>query len=803
MMKKICNLLLIILVTSLLVPTRVSAQENCLAKFVTAYKKIQKKVVNNQLILSNIDERLVKNPIFVVDVSTINPDGHVETQPKKVLNQSTVTIDLPEGYYSLIYAIRFNYAGNDPNDVLYEVPTYIVQSGLSSCGGEEEIRSQLTQTIVFRTWTIGQTGMPLDSYELPNSSVDTSNWKIARYSDIPSAGYWFATLRNKIAYRNFFGELDSYDGNNIVKTLKDEKQVLQCTEDQMKINTKSYVKQKLMASYTGENDGKDGKRGHADLYCMEVLSISYNRPIALTAGLGFAYDIKVETKAQCEIANLELPTAPPIVPPQAVCQGSTGDIPTAGPNDSFDNCVNSCDGGKYTQSCINSCYQKVYSRNIGQALLTYGNKKIQPTRIDSEYRNGVTVTYDWENPQMQASFEANPDRYLDYMAFACARYNDCNYNDHVDGFPRAVNSDGSVCQQICHWETGGSGTVSTAQEAQEILNKRIKNLKAWVESQADYVMNEKEGDSEYKATITNNTTDKKTNNTTELKTRIKYSERVNEVKTGTGSIAVSDITYQFPQAYREQTSGRVEYKSIASSKVPFKDRLVYGGHNFYTALNSLTTNEEWWGWRTQFDQGNVDASKVPNAKDPDNIDTTLTNLGFFSWGFDVNCFYALSGPGFYNNGLNFVFRPIDLTNVHHGRAPRWNWSESAKKLAGPSNEAELKISKKPYIIDPIALTKDIQKKNYNIYDMGDNTGETPDYTLDLTASTMRKIRSYNASKKQNYLDKDLNCDKRTETGILICKSKFLDDSGFVTRDTAQIGCNNYDPYSKQCAMIME
>lgn len=39
----------------------------------------------------------------------------------------------------------------------------------------------------------------------------------------------------------------------------------------------------------------------------------------------------------------------------------------AGPNDSFDSCVKSCDGGEYTQSCINKCYTQIYGNSSSKS----------------------------------------------------------------------------------------------------------------------------------------------------------------------------------------------------------------------------------------------------------------------------------------------------------------------------------------------------------------------------------------------------------------------------------------------------
>lgn len=806
MKKNFRKYLLLIMALFLWLPKEAKAQgENCLNRANGLITKIRININQTSVSFTNVDEVFSQQGnLLVADISILKSNGAIDKETKIPINRNDITVDLggryDKGSDGIIVTIRYNYVGDNYNDISTDVPNYLINGNLGGKCDYDAIWQGIhakSNSLNFRDYG-GESAV----YQPSGGELNLDE---LRASTLQYDGN-FAILRNRIA-REFFGTLDSFNGVTPGANQRNAKQILQCTKEQNDVRKASYLQQKKVASYSYRDD-YSGSTGKASLYCMEVIEVTYNRPIALTAGLGFGYDITVRTKAECEVDIEEVPTAPEVCVSKLSCDGVNGSTASAGPNEEFDSCVQACDGGKYTQKCINQCYDQVYgSKN---KLLTYQNRySIVRPIVES---SGAGWTFDissCKDPQTLQSLEYYWDTWYRPKFENVGGNYICMHNT-ASGDAEIIGVVG--CGYKCGWSSCPKGSVSPGKD-QEILAERNQKFIDWINNQKQAVENyynakkdAADNYSTYDVTITNGTTDKgQQNRTVKLSSQEKYSD--NAIYTmrnnGRSELAESTITYQFPQAYREQTSGRVEYKSIASSKLPFKDRLVYGGHNFYTALNSLTTNEEWWSWRTQFDQGNVDASNVPNAKDPDNIDTTLTNLGFLGWDFDVNCFYALSGPGFYNKGLNFVFRPIDLTNVHHGRDPRWNWSESAKKLAGPSNEAELKISKKPYIIDPIALTKDIQKKNYNIYDMGDNTGETPDYTLDLTASTMRKIRSYNASKKQNYLDKDLNCDKRTETGILICKSKFLDDSGFVTRDTAQIGCNNYDPYSKQCAMIME
>ena len=84
------------------------------------------------------------------------------------------------------------------------------------------------------------------------------------------------------------------------------------------------------------------------------------------AGAGFTYGGTFKATRQCTIVHKQQVIKKPkcVYSCETSCTyderaGSTVDN-KGGPNDDFDACVSSCDGGKYTQSCINSCYNTVY-----------------------------------------------------------------------------------------------------------------------------------------------------------------------------------------------------------------------------------------------------------------------------------------------------------------------------------------------------------------------------------------------------------------------------------------------------------
>lgn len=100
--------------------------------------------------------------------------------------------------------------------------------------------------------------------------------------------------------------------------------------------------------------------------CTEIITVEYGPPVASIAGFCFEYAVKVTSKQKCEAKVL---TPPPgsgnyktcTVAPK--CNNKHIFWFQAGPNEEFDDCIISCDGGKYSEKCTNKCYNKVYGKN--------------------------------------------------------------------------------------------------------------------------------------------------------------------------------------------------------------------------------------------------------------------------------------------------------------------------------------------------------------------------------------------------------------------------------------------------------
>lgn len=97
--------------------------------------------------------------------------------------------------------------------------------------------------------------------------------------------------------------------------------------------------------------------------CQEQLEVTYDPPQATKAGLCIQYKVTVKSKVTCKTelksGNINWPSTPSFCSYSPICEGNEAET-QAGPNEEFDSCISSCDGGAYSQSCINTCYNKVY-----------------------------------------------------------------------------------------------------------------------------------------------------------------------------------------------------------------------------------------------------------------------------------------------------------------------------------------------------------------------------------------------------------------------------------------------------------
>lgn len=142
---------------------------------------------------------------------------------------------------------------------------------------------------------------------------------------------------------------------------------------------------KYKYNYGGQKCDKNGKNCHSidtsyqkteditcNVKCTEVVTVEYGAPVASKAGMCFEYQVKVTSRVLCDSSIVNPPTVNPVkyCNPSATCwnppppPSPPATTSSEGPNEDFDSCVRTCDGGKYSAECSRTCYDEVYNNNI-------------------------------------------------------------------------------------------------------------------------------------------------------------------------------------------------------------------------------------------------------------------------------------------------------------------------------------------------------------------------------------------------------------------------------------------------------
>lgn len=218
----------------------------------------------------------------------------------------------------------------------------------------------------------GQSGASLLSNLFPYcDSQDVDNV----YSDRQVLNQLYQAAGIVINRANFQeNALPNSENEGFVKLDPSRKISLTC--DAFAVNTESTRKSNVRKFYFTSSDKKSmdfhytpnttETKDVCSVECVEQVTVSYGPPVSVKAGLCFEYEVEIRSKVTC---SSKLLTEEPKISQYKVCEPTaycnhSGSyyFDQAGPNEEFDSCVNSCDGGKYSQSCINSCYNKVYKK---------------------------------------------------------------------------------------------------------------------------------------------------------------------------------------------------------------------------------------------------------------------------------------------------------------------------------------------------------------------------------------------------------------------------------------------------------
>lgn len=228
--------------------------------------------------------------------------------------------------------------------------------------------------------------------------------------------------------------------------------------------------------YHGEYT-KTKKTATCTITCEEVVKVEYGPPVASKAGLCFEYKVKVTSRVNCQGEGPNKPPTQKVCTPTPSCKHKGGKVwPIAGPNDDFDECVQSCDGGVYSDRCVNKCYKKVYGTSIIRQTtgteIAYGDN-ITDTSVtgvvfkDAPYSyvlDGSTIKWDVNNNYERKSSKTTggTNQGWDHIKSGDSYWhrrhrwgiNASTYNNYTEeGIPEKIGCD----QTSCKWTANTKG----------------------------------------------------------------------------------------------------------------------------------------------------------------------------------------------------------------------------------------------------------------------------------------------------------------------------------------------------------
>lgn len=415
------------------------------------------------------------------------------------------------------------------------------------------------------------------------------------------------------------------------------------------------------------------------------------------AGAGFTYGGTFKATRQCSIVHKQQVIKKPkcVYSCETSCSydersGRKEDQSSAGPNDDFDACVNSCDGGKYTQSCINSCYNTVYGNSEPRDLSILDSKLEKPTSFLEHSIERTAQIIGTVTSTAGCNFTgASVDGAGNYKGmYSCPVHTEHCGDVGVTFSTYCDNHNG-----ICHiYETvGPAGCVDNpdelyVQQLRDSVNE-LNSFEAIAEEQqktGSYEINIsdsylKKGNQAFTYTVTSGNADiiKNVSHTSGCvggNQTVQLGNVGNVTATFCSKNEVSiTVDLQLPEAYVNKTTGLAAYKAGRGyeafdtntgrlGSINFDAKRFYAGdRKYYTDPKSRNTNVSipinyddkvsLIGYDQYFSQDNKKSTITVNVE----------GIGTKDYSDQINCFY-----GVYNN---LFIDPDDPTQVDGSNCP--------------------------------------------------------------------------------------------------------------------------------------
>ncbi len=444
--------------------------------------------------------------------------------------------------------------------------------------------------------------------------------------------------------------------------------------------------------------GKSESESHSDVCtrtCRESVKVEYGAPIASKAGLCFSYQVKITSYVLCDSTfDAPQPKQPGTCSPGVRCTSPSGTVrglPQAGPTEDYEQCINKCDGGKYTQNCSVKCYNEVYAKSGKKEIklsLTPGNGKVQQLASRSDYSmeeckaehddgcygyNGNTIYWS-SNASYDKCSRSSLGRYYNDIGYGtlCRWSNNRQYIADHGGFMRG-DYGSALCDDNCVWTSGGcSGKYLNPNTGGKDYNANIESYdKARLECLAAATCTSKTANItiSIKYDTTNETTgnaktetvnfpislgsDKVTSRGDGVNVQDTFSDKFSTLLDRKGCYVESKsneleymVEWSFPGTYIHNKTGEITFKVPSDSSGWY-----YEDNKFCMPLDARSVNTKWWEWykitdmdfdKSCYSQAEIEAelNSTTNSNGY-NILAAATNFGHFGWNFDISCFYGL------------------------------------------------------------------------------------------------------------------------------------------------------------------
>lgn len=587
---------------------------------------------------------------------------------------------------------------------------------------------------------------------------------------------------------------------------------------------------------TDTETSSTGKKYTCEKECQEEITVQYGPPVAVKAGLCFEYQVKVESKVTCKskfYGDKPDPDDYKVCTPVPRCNQDTKFFDQAGPNEEFDACVYDCDGGKYSQSCVNSCYDKVYRSKDKYLGLNYSNQ-VSPSQINNNMlttkayyekdadiyelmklvknnencgyvRDETTKVISWECKTTPKGWE-NYGRYYFYALHKAKqtlrddfnvgpgepRYGETWWYQAFDGFKKACwnNDCSSYCGQTCTWTGCSSAKYLNPTDSVKDFNADMEAYTAAKQSCTESVSCNTETttftirvdndgsniipEEPFKAIVTNKAWTDDNNIIIDNGQCYKDDSSTKKYMTEWG----------VPGTSINNKTGEISYEKKASGT-----GWTYRENQFCTSLQTKNVNEDWYKWRVDKLEGDA-----PNPTKY-NIIATTSDFGYFNWDFEIQCFYAAYDDGCPDppcdgpEELSYRIRSVDNGNLFpdpdatvtdlldkslSGRDPGFNWTYEATDIRNSD-----------YEITPTTLMKEIQTLGTNIY----NGDPYLDYEFILDQETLKMVANY----KTKFNDFSSG-DTKKANNVISYKSRLINEKIASTNKklppASSFGCNN-------------